>query len=250
MPQTAPEPIRLLWTAGFDSTFRLLELMEAGAAVQPYYVIDLARRSYGMELRQMGRIRRLIEARYPAPERLRPVAVSMRDDLRIAPDIKAAWDELARVAHIGTQYVWLAQFCRDMGFGNSEVELCMPRIDPPNALQRMKFEDPQAPELRLKPGAPQTLFGFYSFPTRHVSKADMKARAIERGFWPILERSWFCHHPIRGQPCGHCGPCKFAKDHRDGVTYSRLGRIRQALHHARAPLRQLRRRLGPVGRSA
>jgi hypothetical protein len=83
--------VRLLWTAGFDSTYRLLELMQAGRTVQPYYVIDRDRRSYPIELQRIAELRRVIAARYPEPARLRPVAISLRDDLSIEPDLEEAW---------------------------------------------------------------------------------------------------------------------------------------------------------------
>ena len=29
-------------------------------------------------------------------------------------------------------------------------------------------------------------------------------------FKEIIEKTWFCHRPIFGRPCGRCGPCKDA----------------------------------------
>jgi len=38
--------VNLLWTGGWDSTFRLLQLiLDTRATIQPVYVIDTARRS-------------------------------------------------------------------------------------------------------------------------------------------------------------------------------------------------------------
>ena len=238
------EPVRLLWTAGFDSTYRLLELMQAGRTVQPYYVIDRDRRSYPIELQRIAELRRLIAARYPEPARLRPVAITLRDDLSIEPDLQEAWDTLARQTHIGTQYLWLAQFCHHAGFPDGSVKLCMPRIDPPHPLQLIKFEDLDAEELRLRPGAPQVLFRFYAWPTRHASKADMRTAAVERGFWDILQRSWFCHTPVGPEPCGHCGPCRIARVQREDVSFAGPATLRLAAWRARSRLRRLGRALG------
>ncbi len=64
----------LLWTGGWDSTFRLLELLLVkGKVVQPYYIIDADRNSTGMELRTMEELKRRIFAEYPgATNLLRP----------------------------------------------------------------------------------------------------------------------------------------------------------------------------------
>jgi hypothetical protein len=39
----------------------------------------------------------------------------------------------------------------------------------------------------------------------------MERIAKERGFYSILEMSWFCFEPLKGlRPCGTCNPCKHA----------------------------------------
>ena len=238
------DPVRLLWTAGFDSTYRLLELMQAGRTVQPYYVIDRDRRSYPIELQRIAELRRLIAARYPEPARLRPVAITLRDDLSIEPDLQEAWDTLARQTHIGTQYLWLAQFCRDAGFPDGSVELCMPRIDPPHPLQLIKFEDLDAEELRLQPGARRCCSA--STPGRPATRARPTcgrppSSAASRD---ILQRSWFCHTPVGSEPCGHCGPCRIARVQREDVSFAGPAALRLAAWRARSRLRRLGRALG------
>lgn len=33
----------VLWTSGWDSTFRIIQLIKEGREVQPYYIIDVNR---------------------------------------------------------------------------------------------------------------------------------------------------------------------------------------------------------------
>jgi hypothetical protein len=242
---TGAEPVRLFWTAGFDSTFRLLELAGQGRAVQPYYVIDRERRSYPVELDRMALIRGLVLERYPGA-RVAPLRIGLRDDLRIDPDITGAWEAIARQTHVGAQYAWLAQFCRDAGFGDGAVEVCMTRSEPPTPLQGAVFEDVHAPVLRLRAGAAQVLFRHYAWPTRHLRKAEMRDRAVAEGFWPILQQSWFCHAPVNGAPCGRCAPCRIARAERDDVVLPRRSRVRDALRRARSRLGWPRTRTGPA----
>ena len=57
---TADDPVQLLWTGGWDSTFRLLTLLVLEQRrVQPYYVLDdeRRRRSVSAEREAMRRIR-------------------------------------------------------------------------------------------------------------------------------------------------------------------------------------------------
>jgi len=58
--------IPLLWTGGWDSTFRLLQLViEKGCLVEPYYILNPKRKSLQNELKAMDNIRNTIEHKYP-----------------------------------------------------------------------------------------------------------------------------------------------------------------------------------------
>ena len=52
--------INLLWTGGWDSTYRLLEiLLIEKKVVQTYYLIDQTRLSHELEMKRMDEIRKL-----------------------------------------------------------------------------------------------------------------------------------------------------------------------------------------------
>jgi len=74
MPETNPESeiywkqtvegkalVKVLWTGGFDSTYRMVELSRHDVIVQPYYLSDKIRRSKNLELRAMSEISEDIE---------------------------------------------------------------------------------------------------------------------------------------------------------------------------------------------
>ena len=55
------EAANLFWTGGWDSTFRLLQLVvEQGRLVQPYYIIDPNRLSLRHEIKAMSDIEQAI----------------------------------------------------------------------------------------------------------------------------------------------------------------------------------------------
>ena len=35
----------------------------------------------------------------------------------------------------------------------------------------------------------------------------MKEWAEQNGLMDIMNKTWFCHHPINDEPCGICHPC-------------------------------------------
>jgi hypothetical protein len=214
----------LLWTSGFDSTFRLLEILrKTGETIQPLYVIDLQRKSAMLEMRRMALLRSEIIETIAEPERLRPTQIFLRDDFPIEDEIGSAYRELKAKTHIGSQYEWLAQVARDLGFSDGGLEMCMPRHEPPSGLQNAIFDDPHGAEPGLKPGAAHTLFRSFAFPTLRRTKADMQALGAEMGVSHILEQTWFCHDPVGDRPCGHCNPCRIAKAERKGIAYAPLG---------------------------
>lgn len=56
--QSQDNIVNLLWTGGWDSTFRLLELLEhTGQTIQPHYIVDPGRPSFKLEMKQMAEIR-------------------------------------------------------------------------------------------------------------------------------------------------------------------------------------------------
>lgn len=245
--QTGSDRITLFWTAGFDSTFRLLDLLARGdVAVRPVYLIDPQRASYSMELARIQKMRAMIADWAPAPDKLLPTEIYLRNDYPVEADLRDAFAEIKRTSPIGGQYFWLAQFCRTKGFADGQVELCMPRHDPPSQLQRTIFDDPLSEAPRIRPGAPWTLFRYYSFPLLGTLKSEMRPAAERKGFGPILAESWFCHSPVRGRPCGFCNPCGIAKQEREGIVFSRRSMVR---HYSRRVLRQIRRARAQVGGS-
>lgn len=41
-----------------------------------------------------------------------------------------------------------------------------------------------------------------------MSKLDEIEKYTEWGYNRTIKKTWFCHRPIWGMPCGHCNPCK------------------------------------------
>ena len=58
--------VNLLWTGGWDSTFRLLQIIfEENRKVQPYYIVDLSRSSWKVEIDTTANFRRFLHRNHP-----------------------------------------------------------------------------------------------------------------------------------------------------------------------------------------
>lgn len=227
------EPVLILWTGGWDSTFRVLDCALANnRKVQPFYVKDIARPSTEKELETIARITRLANARAGSELVAAPI-VTDRMLLKPAPDITAAYNRLASLVTLGTQYEWLAQFVRESNHEGVELGVLGETI-----AKFLRGEIGEQEDVR-------TVFGGFAFPLLYKTKRQMRDEAESRGFLDLLEMSWFCHRG-RKEPCGTCSPCADAI--RDGMGY-RLptrAKAKYRLRHILFPnrtARSLRRRI-------
>jgi 7-cyano-7-deazaguanine synthase in queuosine biosynthesis len=209
-------PVHLAWTGGWDSTFRVLSLIsQHSCCIQPYYVIDRQRRSWPIEIETMHKIQ---EACRQDPSTFigtirQPIFVEKET---IAADelITAQYKQLRNRVYLGVQYDWLARLAKSLSI--QSLELGVQGQGHFFSIVRQHIESKQGSLTRtyvIHPDAPQDLqfLRYFEFPIINVSKGEMERIAKERGFYPILEKSWFCFAPLKGlRPCGTCNPCKYA----------------------------------------
>jgi len=207
--------VNLFWSGGWDSTFRLLQLVvEQGKLVQPYYVIDPNRLSLRHELKAMSSIKKLIYQRYPNTRGLiLPTITTEVDDIVIDEEFEQAYREFLKIKKLDTQYRWMGHFCRQHDI--HEVELSVERKANPKPGQRPTYfleKVGEGPEYRIadqyREGIEYIMNGRYSFPIYGMTKMDAKEYSDKADWSDIMALTWFCHYPIRGRyPCGTCLPC-------------------------------------------
>ncbi|MFC3269221.1 hypothetical protein ACFOED_09360 [Vulcaniibacterium thermophilum] len=237
----APEPtaspanaIDLFWTGGWDSTFRLLQLLlHLRVPVVPHYLEDPARASTATELRTMARIAERLRATYPHTRALlQPLRVTPVSALAVDGELAAALAAVRERVFIGSQYAWLPAYCRRHAI--ADMELGVHVDDKVQALLREFVEPFDHPggyrSLRVAArhaGTPEhTLFRHFSFPLFAIDKSGIDRQAAAAGWRELMEMTWFCHTPVRGRPCGFCAPCAYTID--EGLA-RRVPRSRRAL---------------------
>ena len=230
----AAERVQLLWTGGWDSSFRLMHLvLVERRPVQPIYVIDTGRPSTLFELRAMEAMRAGLLARLPDPDLLAPTSVVLAGDHPPAPQDSAIGDRLLRETSMGTQYVWLSGPAGSLGW--SGVELCIERYESGlSDWQRRIFAEPG----RLNGSPESELFRFWSFPVIHLTKEEMREIARSHGFLDLLVMRWSCFRPLGGRPCGRCRPCRLTQD--EGVRFANpvLVAVRDSVRKLRKGVRE------------
>lgn len=209
----------VLWTSGWDSTYRVADLaLNHRRPVQPHYVKDWRRASTPVEMRRQEQIRDAIgRIDTGAADLIRPTVVHHYDEIPTDPAVQALLTETRQANFLGAQYLFLTSMARASGL--DDLELCAHRDD--NAVTLLEgnaehyddgtggyyvlVEDPTAPALEL--------FRPFRFPLFDMTKVEMGERAASSGFGYVMELTWFCHYPTwTGKLCGVCNPCRYTRE--------------------------------------
>lgn len=205
----------LLWTGGFDSTFRLLAIANDGRPPPRLtYVIDQDRKSLGLEIHTMTKVKTVLREKWGYdPGEIRFID---KRDIPIDAAVREKYETLSARYRVGVQYLWLASLAEQL---DEPLEVCLVATRTRSnsfkhdLLHRLVQHndvwvfDPQFAEEDF------SLFRSFHFPLIMVSKLEMLRTATQAGFRKELLLSHFCHLPQpSGRPCGCCQPCRDAMD--------------------------------------
>jgi len=230
------ESVQLLWTGGWDSTFRLCELaLIERKQVQPIYLLD-ERGSQQLEIKTMRKLRIQLDERGAAGLIL-PTTIFDARAHGPSPDLQRCWDRLlAKYGKLGGQYLKLAYMGDLLDWRDIEVSWARGEVN--EALVRALFLDPDvdAKTHEMTNTDEGWLFRRFRFPTLRYTKGDMREISEQMGFLDLLQRTWFCQAPVRGRPCGECRPCQLAPQ-----TGEKVHRVSRTELRARATAKKARR---------
>ena len=208
--------VNLLWTGGWDSSFRLFDLViRHRVEVQPFYLLEHARASTGTEVDTMLTLREALLKLDPAAAALlRPTRYQERRGLPVTPQKGEQMDALIGRTHLGKQYRWLSEWAEADHIEG--LELSVHRDD----RAYLFLTNHVRPNPDVVGGGyalaenvgdeAMELFRPFWFPLLDWTKTRMDSHAREHGFEALLHQTWFCHSPQSGAPCGTCNPCLYA----------------------------------------
>jgi 7-cyano-7-deazaguanine synthase in queuosine biosynthesis len=248
------KPVNLLWTSGWDSTFRFLHLvLVQQKTVQPYYIKSHTRKSCQMEIETMDRIKEALFKKDPAARnRVLPTIYKERSEIKENAILTEKFHKILQTNRLGDQYEYLARYADEIGI--NDLELGVDMVTPgffhnnikPRMVQLTEGEGHYNYRLQDNPDNPAlTLFSYFRFPIPHYTKLDLQKMSTEHGFIDIMDHTWFCHSPINGQPCGLCHPCEVTIEHGMRRRIPLPGQVRHFVqHHLKPPIRKLLRLSG------
>ena len=204
--------VNILWTGGWDSTYRVVQLSMRNIEIQPIYVEDVGRKSVPYELQAMKDIVALLESKEKTKAVFRPLKIIKITDIPENPEITEAYMLFKKEADMGSQHDWLAR----LGMQYPGMELCIEKALGDHAPIRQSInrhgklidtgdgfivdKENSSKELNL-------ILGNLKLPIFEKTELDMRKDIQEWGYDDVMSHIWFCHTPINGKPCGLCSPC-------------------------------------------
>jgi hypothetical protein len=247
----------LFWTGGWDSTFRLLQLVvEQARLVQPYYIIDPNRLSLRHEIKAMSDIEQAIYQRYPDKKgQILPTITAEVNDIAFDDAFDQVYQAyLQKRKVLDTQFYWMARFCLQHGITGMEICTETKANPRPGQVTGSYFLEPvgNGPEHRIadqyRDGIEYQFNRFYRYPIYGMTKMDMKVYADKAGWSDLMAMTWFCHYPVKGRyPCGTCLPCDLVLHEGLGYRIPRHRRLyaRLGLEKVRQAASTIARRINP-----
>lgn len=205
--------IEILWTGGWDSTFRIVELSRQECTVTPYYIVDKDRASIDYELKSMNNILALLKEKKATKAKFNDIVLVKKEDIPNNQEVSDAYKKIASKTNLGSQHDWLARFAlfhknMELGTeaGDPKTSHILQSIDEFGSLV---FKDGIG-YLDKKKSSREGLFvlGNFSFPIIQKTELDMVKLIKKLGYEDVMKYIWFCHTPINGECCGLCHPCE------------------------------------------
>ncbi len=210
------QKVKILWTGGFDSTFRMVQLSRLKVDIQPYYVTD-ERKSEELELKAISAITKDIVNHPETKCVVHPLIIYKTSDIEPDKLLTESYNKLYKKNLLGSQYDWLGRFAKMV----PGLELCLEKSDTSKAYKCilangrvLKVKDKALSHYIIDENNSDPdfyrVFKNYRlpYPLFTITKLQMVEEFKRLGFEDTMTKTWFCHSPFKEEPCGVCNPCK------------------------------------------
>lgn len=203
---------KVLWTGGWDSTFRIVELSRQNVIIQPIYVCDYNRKSVEQELSVMKKILEALQKHKETKATFQEIKKIKIEDIPKNEKITKAYKKINKETGLGIQHEWLARLGQKYPGMEIGTEKATPETNRMiNSIQKFAKMDiidgigiinkeESTEEGRL-------VLGWFRYPIITKTEQDMLKIIKEWHYEDVMKLIWFCHTPINGEACGLCHPC-------------------------------------------
>lgn len=219
----------VFWTGGYDSTFRICQLLSRKQKVQPIYIYNIdgedifgnhiTRKNIDFEIKSMNLIRKKLTEKYNLSNDIFYDTIYV-SSVKRDENIKNASRNIYFMKfgifspilnHMNgyysrpyNQYEKLAQYTKNFDY---PIDLCIEKTDSGFCKLTENITIGQLDNRMIIPNNNFQIYQKFRLPIMHLSKNDMKDIAIKDGYLDILKLSWSCWYPINDKMCGKCDMC-------------------------------------------
>ena len=207
--------VEILWTGGWDSTYRMVELSRKEGTVKPVYVYGDNRPSELYERKAMNDILDALRKHKETKATFLPIEFIDKKQIPENEKVTNAYKIIHESTGLGPQHEYLGR----LAFQRPGIELghehgvsaeghltkalnqfCC--VYPNPAGEGYYFDKDKS----TKEGT--LVLGNFAYSIMDKTEEDMARNIKEWGYEDVMKLIWFCHNPIKGKPCGVCHPCK------------------------------------------
>ena len=188
MEEIKMKKVKILWTGGWDSTFRIIELSSQLVEIEPFYVIDHNRKSTEYELKAMNTIIELQNKKQETKATFCPIKIIKRDDIIPDEEISKAYKIINKETNLGSQQEWLARLGKTYPGLEMGTEAGVPDtshiIDAIQKFGNLKFDENNIGYLDKESSSKEGLLvlGWFYFPIITKTEEDMLKIVQENGY--------------------------------------------------------------------
>lgn len=212
--------VNVLWTGGYDSSFRMVQLSKKDVTIQPYY-LSVNRISEKNELNAIAEITDDINKNEETKCKILPLKIYNVSDVKEDKEITEAHLNLRKHSPLSAQYSWLRMFAKDHNIEGLELTIEKSGNNNNIAYESIKkfgatklinnsvisyhiIDENKSSKDLIK------IFGKFHFPNPSfmLTKKETLDEYKRLGFEDTVSKTWFCYNPINNEPCGLCNPCK------------------------------------------
>lgn len=225
------QPLYILWTGGYDSTFRICQaLIDERKIVQPIYISDIIdnlpknnnerRHSQKNEYKAMEKIRKEIYKSFPHTQKTFLPLIDIQK-IYIDQNIKHHMNILKkqrRVRRTVCQYGAIAQLCKNINHNVSQpkyIEISVEKEPHGSIMYNTIHKKVNCIQNKCylknnleKNDQSLKIFQYLVFPTLNYTKKNMLNISEKGGYKHIMKLTWSCWYPKNNKPCGRCIMCR------------------------------------------
>ncbi|RGS76396.1 hypothetical protein [Coprococcus sp. AF21-14LB] len=204
----------VLWTGGWDSTYRMVELSRRDdIEIYPIYIRDHTRPSLQIEINTVEKLYKQLVEDKRTKAKINPLTYIEDCDIPENIEITTAYQRIKEKIKIGSQYEYIARLAIsypgiELGIEkpNGEFSGCVEVI---NQFGRLKECDGgYVLDLEKSSKDCNMLFENVAFPIINLTEIEMLENIKNWGYIEFMKGIHFCYTPHRNYPCGICRPCQ------------------------------------------